>query len=69
MEKPIQIMGSLPQLAAQAVDHGVPINVVPVGIAHGHAWPRFGNPAAVPSPLSCSCQAPAGQMPGRNGIG
>ncbi len=42
-----RLMPGLGRLAALAVGQGVPVPVVPVGLAYGHARPRFGDRAAL----------------------
>ena len=46
-EDALRLMPGLARLAALAVGQGVSVPVVPVGLAYGHAKPRFGDRAAL----------------------
>jgi 1-acyl-sn-glycerol-3-phosphate acyltransferase len=46
-ETPIRLRQGLARLALLAVGQGVPVTVVPVGIAYGHPNPRLGDRAAL----------------------
>ena len=47
MTAPIRLHQGLARLALLALGQGVPVSVVPVGIAYGHSRPRLGDAAAV----------------------
>jgi len=46
-DSPIRLQQGLARLALLAVSQGVPVTVVPVGIAYGHVMPRPGDAAAL----------------------
>jgi 1-acyl-sn-glycerol-3-phosphate acyltransferase len=46
-DSPIRLHQGLARLALLALGQGVPVSVVPVGIAYGHSRPRLGDAAAV----------------------
>ena len=46
-DAPIRLQQGLARLALLAAGQGVPVTVVPVGIAYGHSQPRLGDRAAL----------------------
>ncbi len=46
-DEPMDLQQGLARLAALALGRGVPVPVVPVGIAYGHPWPRPCDQAAI----------------------